>query len=87
VKREGKVFDEYFEAYVDAHDEGERVEGPTDAVGRIAAFWAVNVGRLVYPLHRIGATLLRTGRTMQLSTVRYKARLRIAEQLNCSALL
>jgi hypothetical protein len=27
VKLEGKVSDEYFEAYVDAHDEGERVEG------------------------------------------------------------
>jgi hypothetical protein len=45
VKLEGKVFDEYFrvEAYVDSHDE--RMEGPTDAVCRIAAFWAVNSAR------------------------------------------
>jgi hypothetical protein len=50
VKLEGKVSDEYFEAYVDAHDEGERVEGPTDAVCRIAAFWAVdNLGKARMP--------------------------------------
>jgi hypothetical protein len=45
LKLDGKVFDEYLEVYVDAHDKGERMEGPTDAVRRIVAFWAVNNAR------------------------------------------
>lgn len=39
MKLDGKVFDEYLEVYIDVYDEGERVEGPTNAVCRIAAFW------------------------------------------------
>jgi len=45
VKLESKVFDEFLEAYVDAHDEGERVEEPTDAVCRVAAIWPVDSAR------------------------------------------
>jgi len=44
VKLDGKVFDEYFEKYVDAH-ERERVEEPTDTVCRIAEFCPVNSAR------------------------------------------
>jgi hypothetical protein len=59
VKLEGKVFDKYFEAYVDAHDEGERVERLTNAECRIAEFWAVDGARgglyALCNVHRIGA--------------------------------
>ena len=45
MKLYGKVFDEYSEVYLDAHDEGTRMEGPTDVVCRNVAFWAVKNAR------------------------------------------
>lgn len=91
VKLEGKVFDEYFEAYIDAHDEGERWRGLRMRCVELRCFglWTI-LARFECPVHRIGAMELRTGRAIPLSTIRYKAQLKIRIRValpSCCALL
>lgn len=50
-KRECKVFDEYFEAHIDAHDAGGGAHGCVE----LRRFGLWTAGRLVCPLHLIGA--------------------------------